>query len=339
MKLKDYLYDKRYTTLLVFLIVTFSALVFYLDPNNKVSYSNIIYIIIFSVSIYFLYLAAGYIKIVQFYRYFKNRNKKEDIIFSLPVPYKKEQEVYFDIMKKIYFDFHEKSEILTNEKKEYSEFIETWIHEVKTPISVINLILENEDKIPEKIKSDIQEENEKISEHVERALYYSKLDSFSKDYFISETDVMKIAKNVIKKNYRALIEKNISIETQNEELSVYTDKKWLFFIIEQIISNSVKYLGTGGKIKISSEKDKKEKILKIYDNGCGIKPEDIKRVFDKGFTGYNGRVYNKSTGIGLYLAQKLSAKLGHRITVKSVYGEFTEVSIHFPLHNDFYNVT
>ncbi|MBP1761032.1 MAG: putative two-component sensor histidine kinase, partial [Firmicutes bacterium] len=165
---------------------------------------------------------------------------------------------------------------------------------------------------------------------VEQVLYYSKIDDFSKDYFVQELELQSIVNQVIKKHARTFIHKNIRIETDSTDMEVMSDKKWLLFILDQIISNSLKYTDQGGKIKIHAERDEREKRLIIMDNGIGIRPEDIDRVFDRGFTGFNGREFSKSTGIGLYLARRLARKLGHDISVESVYGEYTCLTIHFP---------
>ncbi|MEA1960846.1 MAG: ATP-binding protein [Bacillota bacterium] len=122
------------------------------------------------------------------------------------------------------------------------------------------------------------------------------------------------------------------------DIDVSSDKKWLLFILDQIISNSLKYINPGGLIKIYTERSEREKRLIIMDNGVGIRTEDIERVFDRGFTGYNGREFTKSTGMGLYLTKKLARKLGHDVTIDSVYGEYTKVTIHFFKLGDYYQV-
>lgn len=178
----------------------------------------------------------------------------------------------------------------------------------------------------------------RIDQLVEQVLYYSKIDDFSRDYFIHELGLKALVNEVIKKHARTFINKNIRVEIDISAMEVNSERKWLMFILDQIISNSLKYTDKGGKIKIHAEQDEQGKRLIITDNGTGIRAEDLERVFDRGFTGYNGRKFSKSTGMGLYLAIKLARKLGHEISIASEYGEYTRVTVHFPKLGDYYNV-
>ena len=145
----------------------------------------------------------------------------------------------------------------------------------------------------------------------------------------------------MKKHSVLFIKKHIKfIDEVPEAFTVDTDKKWILFIIDQLISNALKYTADNGSITFKSFEDDKEQVLAIEDNGTGIKSEDLNRLFSKAFTGYNGRNENiKATGFGLYLSQKLAKKLNHYITIESEYGKGTTAFIHFPKWNDYYNVT
>ena len=149
----------------------------------------------------------------------------------------------------------------------------------------------------------------------------------------------RLVKEAVKKQAKTFINKKINIEIDNIDLVVTTDKKWLSFILDQVLSNALKYTSPGGRIKIyGSIEDKAQKLI-IEDNGIGVKSEDLRRVFDKGFTGYNGRENYKSTGIGLYLSKKLARKLGHDISIESKYGEYTKIIIIFPKLSDYLQVS
>ncbi|MCX7885074.1 MAG: sensor histidine kinase [Caloramator sp.] len=340
MKFKEFLYDKIYTFIFYFVTMLFISLVFFLDGTLQVNISNILYINAVCFVFFLIYLLWEYFLINKHYSLIKDiiYNEKEDIIHRLPKPNTNVQYIYNELLKKIYEEQMLKIENLYNLKKENQEFITSWVHEIKTPISVCRLIIENSIENPsEDILYSIEEEINKIDNYVEQALYYSKSDDFSKDYFIKEISLLSILKEIIKKHSKTFISKGISVELPDNSMEVLTDKKWLIFIINQIISNSLKYTPKGGKIKIFLEKNEKEKRLIIIDNGIGIKNEDIGRVFDRGFTGHNGRENYKSTGMGLYLAKKLCEKLGHKISIESKYGEYTKVTIHFPKLNDYYN--
>lgn len=341
MKLKEYLKDKRYFIVFYVVLMTFISAVVYLDYTVKVSLDNISYINFVSFVFFLIYLIVEY---VYRKRYYDNinyliQNRKEDILNSLPEPRTYEQSIYNQLLKNIYEEQNIKIEELFEDKRENLEFITSWVHEVKTPIAVSRLIIENSiGKPQDEVLNSIEEEIDKIDNYVEQALYYSRIDAFSKDYLINDIDLGRVVKEVVKKHVKIFISKRIKIEIEDTNLNVSSDKKWLIFIINQILYNALKYTEQGGIIKVNFEKDEKEKRLIIEDNGIGIKTEDIRRVFDKGFTGHTGRENYKSTGMGLYLSKNLARKLGHDITIQSVYGEYTRVTIHFPKLTDYFNV-
>lgn len=342
MRIKEYLIDKRCLILFYFILMSFISAVIYLDPTVKVSMDNLLYINFVSSVFFVIYLIGIYLFQKRYYNIITDiiNNQKEDIINSLPEPKTYEQNLYNQLLRNVSNEKDSQIQQLHEEKIENLEFTTSWVHEIKTPIAVSRLIMENSiGKNLYEILDNLEDEIDKIDNYVEQALYYSRLDSFSKDYFIKEIDLGKVVKEIVKKHAKTFINKKIRIEIDDSILNVSTDKKWLIFIIDQILSNSLKYTSEGGKIKINFEKYEKEKKLIIEDDGIGIRPEDIRRVFDKGFTGHTGRQDYKSTGMGLYLAKKLARKLGHNITIDSVYGEYTKVTIHFPKLIDYFNVT
>ena len=215
-------------------------------------------------------------------------------------------------------------------QEDYKEYIEMWIHEIKIPIATSKMIIENNKN---EVTKSIDEEIEKIESFIEQALYYARSNTVEKDYYIRKINLKDIVNDVIRKNKTALIGEKISINTHDLDLNVNTDSKWLIFILNQIVQNSIKYRKQDKKseIEIYSEKHKENIILCIKDNGIGIKKAEVKRVFDKGFTGTNGRkTSKKSTGIGLYLCKKLCDKLGIAIELNSIEGQETEAKLVFP---------
>ncbi len=196
------------------------------------------------------------------------------------------------------------------------------------PIATTKMIIENNQN---EITRSIEEEINEIENYIEQALYYARSEIANKDYYIKKCNLKDIVNEAIKKNKKTLINKKIKIETINIEKIIYTDSKWTQFILNQIILNSIKYKKELNPEIICEAEEKKEKvILKIKDNGIGIKETEISRVFDKGFTGTNGRIEKKSTGIGLYLCKKLCNNLGMGIEINSKENEWTELKLIFP---------
>ena len=213
--------------------------------------------------------------------------------------------------------------------EDYKEYIELWIHEIKIPIATSKMVIENNKN---EVTKSIDEELDKVENYIEQALFYARSNTVEKDYYIRKVVLKEIVNESIKKNKSSLIQEKISIDIHDLEIEVNTDNKWIVFILNQIIQNSIKYRKKENSvIEIYANQGKENVILYIKDNGIGIKQGEITRVFEKGFTGTNGRLSNKkSTGIGLYLCKKLCNKLGIGIELNSVQNEGTEVKLVFP---------
>ena len=213
--------------------------------------------------------------------------------------------------------------------EDYKEYIELWIHEIKIPIAASKMVIENNKNT---ITKSIDEELDKVENYIEQALFYARSNTVEKDYYIKKAILKEIVNESIKKNKSSLIQEKISINIHDLDLEVNTDNKWIVFILNQIIQNSIKYKKKEeSAIEIYAKQGKENVILYIKDNGIGIKKGEITRVFEKGFTGTNGRLSSKkSTGIGLYLCKKLCNKLGIGIELNPVQNEGTEVMLIFP---------
>ena len=214
-------------------------------------------------------------------------------------------------------------------QEDYKEYIELWIHEIKLPIAASKMVIENNKN---EVTKSIEEEIDRIENYIEQALFYARSNTVEKDYIITKSNLQEIVNSIILKNKTILISSNIVLDLYDLEKEVYTDSKWISFILNQIIENSIKYLKEENKkIEIHAEEKKEKVILYIKDNGIGIKKGEITRVFEKGFTGDNGRIIGKkSTGIGLYLCKKLCNKLGLGLELNSEKDIGTEVRIVFP---------
>lgn len=221
--------------------------------------------------------------------------------------------------------------------EDYQEYIETWIHEVKTPIAAARLVLENSRG---GVSDSLDREFDRIEAYVEQALYFARSSSVERDYLIRLVNLDDVVKAVVRNQSRAFIESKITPRFEGLDLSVYSDVKWLEFIVGQIVTNAVKYHAQDTAISrevvfaARSEEygfDSKRVVLTISDNGIGIPASDLDRVFEKGFTGENGRAFAKSTGMGLYLCKKLCDKLHLSLSICSTQSKETAVSITFPL--------
>lgn len=215
-----------------------------------------------------------------------------------------------------------------NAEKEYKEYIELWIHEVKTPIAAGKLIVENHRT---EGGAELLEELEKIESYTEQALFYARSSHVEKDYLIRSVNLKELVTRAVKRNKRALIAKHASVEMEGLETAVYSDEKWLAFMLNQILSNSVKYSDKESlKLCFTGDEGREQITLAIRDNGRGIKSSDLDRVFEKGFTGSLGRQSGQATGLGLYLCDKLCRRLGHGLEISSAEGEGCEVRLIFP---------
>lgn len=220
------------------------------------------------------------------------------------------------------------------EMMEYKDYVQTWVHEIKTPIAVQRLLIEN-NKNP--ITSSIEEEVGRIEAYVEQMLYYTKSGSLEGDYFIQPADLKKLVMEVIRKNTKLMVAQGTIPRLENLGFTVLTDCKWMEFILGQIVINAVKYKDDSKKssISFSAEEEGGGMVaLTVADNGIGIPKKDIGRVFQKGFTGENGRIYHKSTGMGLYLCKSLCDKMGIEINLDSVQGQGTKVIFHLKQYHE-----
>ncbi|AUM95945.1 MULTISPECIES: sensor histidine kinase [Clostridium] len=233
------------------------------------------------------------------------------------------------ILKEISRDMHENVKYYKDMQEDYREYIETWVHEIKTPIASTKLIIENNRN---EVTNKIDFQMDRIEGFVEQVLYYSRSNNVSKDYIIKQINLDLVVRNVIKRNYRDFIHKKIKLDIKDIDEIVHSDGKWIEFIINQIIVNSIKYSNSKEPmISVYSTKKANSVMLTIEDNGAGIIDKDINRVFEKGFTGENGRKFSKSTGMGLYLCEKLCSKLGLKIIIVSEVNKGTKVTLIFPL--------
>lgn len=241
---------------------------------------------------------------------------------SLPGVEGLEDEKYQQIIRKISREHYDYRTRMEHRYLEMIDYYTVWVHQIKTPIASMRLQLQNEDTaLSRRLSTDLF----RVEQYVEMVLTFLRLDTESTDYVLRECDLDTLIKQAVKRFAGEFIDRRLSLVYEPVNTTVITDEKWLSFVIEQVLSNALKYTPSG-KIAISLEPGRK---LCIGDTGIGIAPEDLPRIFEKGYTGYNGRNDKKASGIGLYLCKRVCSKLGHGITAESRVDEGTVVTIDF----------
>lgn len=330
MSFKDFLKDKLGFLIYNFTFLIFTIAVILFSPVEIFLTDTILYILIINVVFLLLYLLISYIKKNKFLNNIKNDIAQINSHDIELIKCKNEEKIYLNTIKNYQYKCNK---IINNNVKKFEEnkeIMSMWVHDIKMPIAIIKLTLEqNEDLIDEKISNDIDNEIFRIENSVEKILYLSKLEDFHKDFLIQEVNIEKIIRDIIRKYSKYFISKKIILGLNNLNFKVLSDEKWLYFIFEQLLSNSLKYSSLGDNISIYCKTTKNYLQLRVEDTGCGIKKEDLNRIFNKGFTGNNGRNNAKSTGLGLYLSKELCDKLGHKIDVDSEYNQYTKFTITF----------
>ncbi len=280
------------------------------------------------------------------YEFFRRKKFYDKLIFSLD---KLDQKYLLsEVLDKPHFldgkiladALYETNKSMTEEVKasrdhilEFKEYIELWVHDVKIPIASALLKIHNHPELKTMI-----DEIHRLERQVDQVLYYARSENTEKDYLIKECSLERIVSSVIRNNKDSLLLKNIRVNLNNLDHMVLTDSKWLEFMIEQIVSNSIKYSkDKNAVLSFEVTENEKETTLMIMDNGIGIPPQDVPRVFEKSFTGENGRKGAGSTGMGLYLCKKLCDKLGHHFYLKSSVSKYTKVYISFA-KEDYYKM-
>lgn len=248
----------------------------------------------------------------------------------MEVPERADEQVFYRVMKMAEKSMLEKINEIQRERKEYKEYIEQWIHEAKTPITAMKLLCENNRA---DFTREMLTELENMNRYTEQALYYARSEHTEKDYSIREIALADVIHDAIADNKYILRQNHVKITIDDMGKSVYTDDKWLRFILDQIISNAVKYRTEQPALHFFTMEKEGRVFLTIEDNGIGIPQSDLPRIFEKGFTGENGRIIQSATGIGLYLCKRLCDKLEIGLEACSD-GEGTAIRLSFQI-NDF----
>lgn len=304
------------TVFFVFCAVFFAAFLLYRLPMKAVLYPTLLCTLLGIV-----FISVDFVRIKRKHRQLSEiKNLTAAMISSLPDTQSVEDKDYQAIIKALQSEISSLRTLTSARYRDMTEYYTVWVHQIKTPIASMRLTLQNEDTpFSRKLLLDLF----RIEQYVEMVLAFLRLDSVSNDYVFKEYSIDTVVKQSVAKFSSEFIDRKIRLIYEPINETVVTDEKWLSFVVEQILSNALKYTREGS-IKIYM---REPKVLCIEDTGIGIAPEDLPRIFEKGYTGYNGRTDKKASGIGLYLCKRVCDNLGVKISVASEPDKGTKVCI------------
>ncbi len=316
-----YLKTNRKVIVLMALWIGIFLAVFFLSrlPLEAVGYGMLLFTVLGGI-----YIAIDFREFVR--RLKELEQAKKHIAVSrerIPTAENPLEEQYQELLEEV---FRYKCRLESEYDNRYSEMMDyytMWVHQIKTPIAAMHLLLQSEE-IPD--KGELEEQLFKTEEYVGMVLQYLRVGGMAADLKFRQYSLDGIVRQAVRKYSKSFIRKHLRLNYQELDCIVVTDEKWLLFVIEQLLSNAVKYTASRGRVSVYMDRSR-PKTLVIEDTGIGISQEDLPRIFEKGFTGYNGRRDKKSTGLGLYLCKTITDKLNHKITITSVEGEGTRVAL------------
>lgn len=327
MRIRHYLINNVQLFILHVLCMICAALYLSIIDVEKPSIGLILFVWIMILVIWFI---GSYWKQKKHFIYLQavidNLEKKYLISQVIDRPDGLNEQFYFDFLRQAEKSMMEEIASIRRAHADYREYVEQWIHEIKGPITSLKLKYENDRS---GVLQPVMFETGQIENYVEQALFFARSENMDKDCMIRPVAICDVVNAAVIKNKHLLLN-TVDLYIQPMTETVYSDSKWLEFIIGQIIINAVKYRNeVNSLLKIYTEPQNKDILLKIEDNGVGILSSELPRIFDKGFTGTNGRNKKQSTGLGLYLCKQLCERLEHEITVASTHGNGTIITIGF----------
>lgn len=326
--MKLFLKDNR--SYIFIYLLSLALTIMYCNIMGFIKLSEIIYVLIFNTFILVCFLAFKYYQNRQLYKLFQNKITYLNDDF-LELGSSDLSRNISDILKEQHNLYKAEIQQCNKIHNEHLTFINQWVHQMKTPLSVIQLQLQ-EYQGEEKALS-IEEEIGKLNKGLNMAMHYARIDSFKKDFLVEQISLKELVLDTVNDEKKVFIKSRIIPKVEiNEGIKVYSDKKWLKFVLGQLIINGIKYSKDKGKeLIIKACEDEKEIKLSVIDYGVGIPSKDIKRVFDPFFTGENGRKFGESTGMGLYITKEVCRNLDHEVEIESNINEGTKVTIIFKI--------
>lgn len=309
--LKHHLYSRRFILLLLLIVFSIMGMFAFIfeDGRSLLEYQLLLAFLLAS---FFLGM-----DLVSAYKEYRNQ-----LFYASGRPQTALEALLFEKLALLEMDKKNRAIEEREKLNDLMDYYTLWAHQIKTPIAASSLLVgEIEDK---KVKNQLEQELFKIESYVNIVLQYLRLESFHEDLILKKENVEDLVKEIVKKYAIFFIQKGLSLNLHDLDRTIITDKKWFVVILEQVLSNSLKYTSQGG-IEIYFQED----TLYIKDSGLGIQDADLLRVFERGFSGYNGRLTQQSSGLGLYLSKKIADELGHQISITSQVGQGTTVMINF----------
>lgn len=309
--LKHYLYSRRFILLLLLIVFSIMGMFAFIfeDGRSLLEYQLLL---VFLLASFFLGM-----DLASAYKEYRNQ-----LFYASGRPQTALEALLFEKLALLEMDKKNRAIEEREKLNDLMDYYTLWAHQIKTPIAASSLLVgEIEDK---KVKNQLEQELFKIESYVNIVLQYLRLESFHEDLVLKKENVEDLVKEIVKKYAIFFIQKGLSLNLHDLDRTIITDRKWFVVILEQVLSNSLKYTSQGG-IEIYFQED----TLYIKDSGLGIQDADLLRVFERGFSGYNGRLTQQSSGLGLYLSKKIADELGHQISIASQVGQGTTVMISF----------
>lgn len=335
MKFGKYVKDEVFAIIagvLFWLVLTIFFVSFHM-PFSFILFTTVLFLF-FTVSVFLwdFFRKRNYYN--QLFQNLDRLDQKYLLLETLERPVFYDGELWCQALYEMEKSMHENVRSYQYSMNDFKEYIEMWVHEVKIPIASLLLMCHNnKDTIAPKYVRQIR----RLSQYTDQVLYYVRSEYTENDYLIRREELGKLVKKAVIQNKEDLLENKIDIIVEEIKLAVWTDGKWFEFILNQILNNSIKYKSEKRRpvIEISAEDLPEKIVLHVKDNGIGICAGDLPNAFKKSFTGENGRIHAKSTGMGLFIVKRLCESLGHGIEIKSLAGEYTEVIFSF-VKNDYY---
>ena len=318
-----------------FLFVVLTAFTIWLLPSVSLTLGDLSYLVLMQFIVLAVIVTLRYFLKLRWWKELTFKEGDSVLQNYLSAARSNEERLQQAFFNQVIQEHQATMEQVVENQEEQKDYIDSWVHEIKVPLAATQLLVHSiEFDIEDHKFTALENELTRIDEYVDQVLYVARLDSFAKDYLIQEVSLKQIIQPVIRSQANYFIQRKIRYAIEGEDQSVLTDAKWVAFIFRQLLSNAIKYTSAQGAITIHLVKKRKGVSLSIEDTGIGIPVEDLQRIFDKGFTGQNGRNEEiHSTGLGLYLAKNLANQLGIQLSASSVEGEGTTMTLFFPVLN------